>query len=188
MVSSGIDPSSWDKKPLAELVSATEAANLTDLKYCFVWDRNGNVPMFFKYKGQLVDLAPKMVAKALQKETDETIAEYLRAQLVVGQRTGDKILIDIGKLNPDWAALHKDGVFEPQLVFNRTEWYKQENYIRFVKEEENYSVGGLNKGMYRLIDDSFCLNICSQAENEEEVKKQAEALPHSGQWKFIIIQ
>ena len=78
MVSSGIDPSSWEKKPLGELVSATEAANLTDLKYCFVWDRNGSVPMFFKYKGQLVDLAPKMVGKAMQKETDETIAEYLR--------------------------------------------------------------------------------------------------------------
>ena len=72
-------------------------------------------------------------------------------------------------------------------MFNRTEWYKSENYLKFVKEEENFSVGGLNKGMYRLIDDSFCLNICSQAENEEDVKKQVEALPHKDQWKFVVI-
>ena len=191
MVSSGSnpsDPASWEKKALGQLVEATEYANLTEKKYCFVWDRNGNVPMFFKYKGQLIDLAPKLVAKAMSKETDDTIAEYLRAQLVVGMRTGDKILIDMGKLNPDWAALTKDGVFLPDLVFNRTEWYKHDNYIKYVKDEENYSVGGLNKGMYRLIDDSFCLNICSQADNEEEAKKQAEALPNAAEWKFIIIQ
>ena len=157
----GVDPASWDKKALSDLVTATEAANLVDLKYCFVWDRNGNVPMFFKYKGQLVDLAPKLIGKAMNKETNESIAEYLRAQLVVGQRTGDKILIDIGKLNPVWSELHTEDVFHPELVFNRTEWYKSENYLKFVKDEENYSVGGLNKGMYRLIDDSFCLNICS---------------------------
>ena len=58
--------------------------------------------MFFKYKGQLIDLAPKLIGKSMGKETDESIAEYLRAQLVVGQRTGDKILIDCGKLNPNW--------------------------------------------------------------------------------------
>ena len=52
MVQAGsVDPASWDKKALSDLVTATEAANLVDLKYCFVWDRNGNVPMFFKYKG-----------------------------------------------------------------------------------------------------------------------------------------
>ena len=161
MVQSASATDSWEKKSLQQLVEATEKANLTDKKYCFVWDRNGNVPMFFKYKGQLIDLAPKLIGKAMQKETNESIAEYLRAQLVVGQRTGDKILIDMGKLNPDWTELHQEGVFHPNLVFNREEWYKQENYIKFVKEEENYSVGGLNKGMYRLIDDSFCLNICS---------------------------
>ena len=66
MVQAGsVDPASWDKKALSDLVTATEAANLVDLKYCFVWDRNGNVPMFFKYKGQLVDLAPKVIGKAM---------------------------------------------------------------------------------------------------------------------------
>ena len=117
--------------------------------------------MFFKYKGQLIDLAPKLVGKSMGKETDESIAEYLRAQLVVGMRTGDKLLIDCGKLTPDWTALRQEGVFHPELVFDRENWYKHDNYIKFVKDDENYSVGGLNKGMYRLIDDSFCLNICS---------------------------
>ena len=133
MVESGTDPSTWEKLPLGKLVEATESSNLTEKKYCFVWDRQGSVPMFFKYKGQLVDLAPKLIGKAMGKETNESIAEYLRAQLVVGQRTGDKVLIDIGKLSPDWTELNVPGVFEPPLVFNRTEWYKEENYIKFVK-------------------------------------------------------
>ena len=187
MVASASSTENWAKQPLTKLVEATEKANLTDKKYCFVWDRNGNVPMFFKYKGQLIDLAPKLIGKSMKQETNESIAEYLRAQLVVGQRTGDKILIDCGKLNPKWDELRTEGVFHPELVFKREEWYKQENYIKFVKEEENYSVGGLNKGMYRLIDDSFCLNICSQADNEEDVLAQVASLPNKEEFEFIVI-
>ena len=65
MVSSSSSTDGWEKKSLAQLVEATEYANLTEKKYCFVWDRNGNVPMFFKYKGQLIDLAPKLIGKAM---------------------------------------------------------------------------------------------------------------------------
>ena len=91
----------WPKFALADIVAQTELAR-EEGKYCFIWDKNGNAPMFFKYKGQLIDLAPKLVSKAMGNETNESVAEYLRAQLVVGQRTGDKLLIDIGKGDPDW--------------------------------------------------------------------------------------
>ena len=60
----------------------------------------------------------------MQKDTNETIAEYLRAQLVVGQRSGDKVLINIGKLNPEWKTdFNVKDVFEPELTFNRAEWF-----------------------------------------------------------------
>ena len=65
MVASASSTENWAKHSLQKLVEATEKSNLTDKKYCFVWDRNGNVPMFFKYKGQLIDLAPKLVGKAM---------------------------------------------------------------------------------------------------------------------------
>ena len=135
--------------------------------------------MFYKYKGQLVDLSPKIVGKAMGKETNESIAEYLRSQLVVGQRTGDNVLFDIGKLKPKWDEFTVNGVFEPNLTFNRTEWFKEENYIKFVKEEENHSIGGLNPGMYRLIEEEFKLNICSSATDEETVLEQLKNIPNS---------
>ena len=57
------------------------------------------------------------------KETHESIAEFLRAQLVVGQRTGDNVLINLGKLAPDFKTdLNVKDVFEPELTFNRAEW------------------------------------------------------------------
>ena len=65
MVASASSTEGWAKHSLQKLVEATEKSNLTDKKYCFVWDKNGTVPMFFKYKGQLIDLAPKLVGKAM---------------------------------------------------------------------------------------------------------------------------
>ena len=65
MVQSASATDSWEKKSLQQLVEATEKANLTDKKYCFVWDRNGNVPTFFNYKGQLVELDKKLIGKTM---------------------------------------------------------------------------------------------------------------------------
>ena len=68
----------WPKFALGDLVAKTEMAR-EEGKYCFVWDKSGNASMFFKYKGQLIDLGPKMVSKAMGNETNETICEYLRS-------------------------------------------------------------------------------------------------------------
>ena len=65
MVQSSSSTEGWEKKSLAQLVTATEHVNLNDKKYCFVWDRNGNVPTFFNYKGQLVDLDKKILGKTM---------------------------------------------------------------------------------------------------------------------------
>ena len=91
-------------------------------------------------------------------------------------------------MKPKWKDdLHIAGVFEPELTFNRTEWFKEENYMKFVKEEENHSIGGLNPGNYRLIDETFSLTICTQAESEEEVLEQLALLPHADQFIKVIV-
>ena len=93
--------------------------------------------MFFSYKGLLVELHKEIVAKAVGTETTESIAEYLRGQLVIGGRKGEKVMFNIGKLAPDWMREYnvKD-VFEPGFVFNREAWFKESNHMRFVKENE----------------------------------------------------
>ena len=186
MVESTNSTADWASTSLTNLVAEVEKAR-EEGKYCFLWDKNGNVPMFFGYKGQLCDIQPKLVGKAIGKFTDADVAEYIRSQLVIGQRSGGNVLIAIGKLNPTWWRIHTAGVFEPELTFNRTEWLKQENYIKFVKEEENHSIGGLNPGMYHLVEDSFSLTICTQAATEEDVIAQLANLPHADQFKKVII-
>ena len=70
-------------------------------------------------------------------------------------------MIDIAQQNPYWTTDYAvKGVFDPFLTFNRSEWFKEENYMKFVKEEENHGIGGLNPGSYKL-NESFCLTICS---------------------------
>ena len=99
------------------------------------------------------------------------------------------MMFDIGKLTPDWMGkLKVAGTFEPDLCFNRAAWLKEENYIKFVRDDENHSIGGLNPGMYRLIEETWCLNIGSTADSEEEVLKQLQAIPHHKDFKKIIIQ
>ena len=60
--------------------------------------------------------------------------------------------------------------------------------MRFVKESENHSIGGLNPGMYRLMDETFCLTVCSEADTEEAVIEQLKNLPHSEAFTKLIVQ
>ena len=67
----------WHKGAFSNLVVEVEKAR-EEGKYAFFWDKNGNAPMFFKYKGQCVDIGPLIVGKAMGQKTDADIAEYLR--------------------------------------------------------------------------------------------------------------
>ena len=94
----------------------------------------------------------------------------------------------IDKMTPDWVNnFNIPGTFEPELAFNREEFFKRDNYIKFVKEEENHGIGGLNPGHYHMSED-FTLTICSQAGSEEDVVNQLAKLPHADKMKKIIIE
>ena len=42
-------------------------------------------------------------------------------------------MIDLDKLAPDFFVEYtNDDIFPAELVFNRTEWIKEENYMRYV--------------------------------------------------------
>ena len=103
-------------------------------------------------------------------------------------RTGDKLLIDFDKLNPDlnteWLD---DEIFNANKVFDRANWLQLDNYIKYVKEEENFGIGGLNKGYYRAHDD-WSLTIRTTAESEEEVRKVLDGLPHLNNFVGVIIE
>ena len=57
----------------------------------------------------------------------------------------------------------------------------------YVREEENYSIGGLNPGHYTL-QPEFRMNLCSSLEEEEDVMELVSKIPHFDQFKCIVIE
>ena len=154
-----------------------------------LWDKNGNVAMFFKYKGQLTDWAPKQMKYAMDGSKDKTpVLELCRADIVRCMRNGENQLIDFDKMTPDLTGEWKDdAVFNAEKVFDRPNWLKEDNYKKYVKDEENHGIGGLNPGHY-IASDNWSLTLRTSCEKEEDVNKWLETVPHLENFKFIIIE
>ena len=51
-----------------------------------------------------------------------------------------KLMIDFDKHIPDLNSQNKEKeIFDANLVFDRENWIKRENYIKFVKDAERYT-------------------------------------------------
>ena len=69
---------------------------------------------------------------------------------------------------PDWESFDSEGTCNIGLFFDWHEMNKEENYLPFVRENENHGIGGLNPGHYHRSAD-FGMVIRSAAENEEQL-------------------
>ena len=158
-------------------------------KYLFMWDKAGSVATFFQYKGHLTEVQKEIVRAKIGGSDDLSGAcELMRKDLVYTMRAGDNHLIDFGKLTPDFSKLTQEGVFNPELVFNRTEWIKKDNYIQFVKDDEMHGLGGLNPGHYNMDDAKWTLSFRSEAATADEVAAIVAAMPNSDQFKVCIVE
>ena len=104
----------WETIDMRDLMNKVNQAQQAK-KWLFIWDKQGNVGTFMQYKGQLAPLAGEIVKKALGRQTDEGIGEYLRAQFVIGMRNGERMCIDLDKSAPNWEAMVSDGTFSLQF-------------------------------------------------------------------------
>ena len=108
--------------------------------------------------------------------------------MIVALRNGDRLLIDFLNLRPDLKTEWTDeNTFNTNLMFKREEWLKYDNYMKFVKESENHGIAGLNPGHY-IANKDFSLNFRTACEEESEVSELLQQLPHSEEFKCIIIQ
>jgi hypothetical protein len=116
------DKFTWETSELKQLVKEVEKARDAG-KYLVIWDKNGSVDMFFKYKGHLFDWAPKQLKLTMAGEEKAVLLDACRKSIVETMRTGDKLLVDFDKLNPDlnedWMD---DAIFNANKVFDRAEW------------------------------------------------------------------
>ena len=123
----------WARVGIRALVIQTELAK-KEGKYLFVWDKTDNVNTFFKYKGVLSEFFPEVIKVELGRKTVDEALDIIRLGFVNAQRTGDNLMIDLGKTQADFMNKYtSEEVFPAALAFNRTEWLKEENHMRFVK-------------------------------------------------------
>ena len=85
-----------------------------------------------------------MVRAALSQGTKNDALEASRAVTIAAMKSGDKVLFDFADSTPDMQNEWTDDViFKSDLVFNRQEWYKLENYMKYVRNDESYAKGGV---------------------------------------------
>ena len=123
----------WTTATLPQLVKEIERVR-DEGKYLIIWDKNGNVEMFFKYKGHLNDWAPRQLKATIDGGDKSGVLEKVRKDIVYTMRSGEKMLIDFDKLSPnlkeEWLD---DEVFNANRVFDRENWFIKDNYLKYVK-------------------------------------------------------
>ena len=100
----------------------------------------------------------------------------IRKAFVHGMRQGETLAFDLEVSVPDFAAYTTAGTFDPNVFFSYEEFNKEEVYKSYVREEENYSIGGLNKGHYFRSED-FGMVMRSGVEDEATLQEQISKIP-----------
>ena len=114
----------------------------------------------------------------MQRQTNEDVGEYVRKQFVHAMRQGERLCLDIDKSVPDWAAYNKEGTFDADMFFNMDEFKKEDNYMKYVRENENHGIGGVNPGFGYTRSPDFCCIIRSGVSEEETLNEQIAKIPN----------
>ena len=137
--------------PMRSLANEIEAARDKG-RYCIIFDKNENCPVFFTYKATMRDFHKETLAVKIGKKTKEEALETLRAALVYSMKIGDTFVINMDKLSPDFKTEWQDDQELPMdTICDFDEWREEANYLKIVKEEENKDMLG-DPGYYTMRD------------------------------------
>ena len=85
-------------------------------------------------------------------------------------RQGDTLAVALGNVKVDFTEeFASDNMLPTKAIFNRPEWFKEENYIKIVREEEMFTMGNLNQGHFYMSPD---FQICLRRHAPHEVYLQ----------------
>ena len=188
MVEQSVSHQNWPTYSLQRLEQAIQGAKDAN-KYLFIWDKQGSVGTFLNYKGHLASLAPEVIKATLQRQTSADVAEFIRKHWISAMRNGENLCLDIEKVSPDFAALSVEGTFVADRFFDWNWMSEQDNYMTFVREDENHGIGGLNPGFGYIRAPKFFMIIRSGVENEEDLNSQISKITNfHAQFHPVVIQ
>ena len=176
----------WETIGLTEMMNEVGKAGKAG-KYAFIHDKQGNVPMFFQYKGVLCDFQREVMKVRINQGQPAEACEVLRKAVVNAMRSGDTLCINLSKLTPDFSGEFSTDVLPMSQFLNREEWRKADNYMRIVKDDEKYMIGGLNEGHY-IMQDEFQVVVVTQTEKEEDLNKIIGSLPNFDQFTKLVVE
>ena len=101
-------------------------------------------------------------------------------------RTGSELVICLDTILIDFLNEFTSDEFPAHLIFNREEWRKRENYMKIVKEEEKFTVGGQNKGHFAM-DEKFHITFLGAYQHDDHCEEQYKMIPNSDQMLKITI-
>ena len=106
--------------------------------------------------------------------------------MVMGLRYGSNFVIDLYKSCPDFTnTFNHPEIFDTNLIFDRKTFLERDVYMKFVKETERYSPGGMNNVFYA--DDDFMIVILTSLKEPEQLEKLVSGIPHPDKWRKIVI-
>jgi len=145
-------------------------------RYQLIFDSTGNCEVFFRYKAHLIEVNKLHLAVTIGKKTKADAIEEIRKLLVATMRTGDRLVLQCGKLAIDFLNNFDGGAdtLPWATIFNFNEWRKESNYMKIVRAEENHDLM-MNKNCFEM-NDKFDIVVLQEnsgdAEAKEELKKK----------------
>ncbi len=144
-----------------------------------MFDKTGNAEVFFRYKAHLLEVNKLSIGMTIGKTSKEEAVEVVRKGLVYAMRSGDRLVLYVGKTCPDFKTVLTSDVknFPADAVFNFAEWRKEENYKKIVREEEDQDLMG-NKRCY-MLNEKFTIVILAEDQGDEETRAELlQRIPH----------
>ena len=116
----------------------------------------GKATTFFRYSAEEMNfLGVDIVRKCMKETTREEIIEGLRRQLVSSMRSGSTMIIDVGKISPDFSDIDQyntldETIWPSDTIFDQSEWSIKSNYMKIVRKEEAHRLGSTIEGTFDM--------------------------------------
>ena len=93
-------------------------------------------------------------------------------------RSGDRMCLDCDKAMMDWTELEVEGTFKVADFFDWGNMNTEATYMKYVREDENHGIGGVNPGFGYTRMDKFVGVIRVTHESEELLNEFISKIPN----------